>query len=151
MSGTPPPPGSVIRYAYLWADEFASGREEGRKDRPSLVLALAVQVQEGVTEVLVVAITHSAPWAPEDAVAIPDEEKQRLGLDDLPSWIVTAEGNAFILAWPGYSPVARARGWAIGLWPDLRESAAAGGAFVPRKPPARHWPARRQNKLAKST
>jgi len=99
MSGAAPPPGSVIRYAYLWADESASGREEGRKDSPAMVLALAVQVQDGVTEVLVVAVTHSAPRVPEDAVAMPDDEKKRLGLDDLPSWIVTTEGNAFI--WPG--------------------------------------------------
>jgi hypothetical protein len=33
----PPRPGSVIRYAYLWANENAVGRDEGRKDRPALV------------------------------------------------------------------------------------------------------------------
>ncbi|CAH2605880.1 conserved protein of unknown function (plasmid) [Rhodovastum atsumiense] len=95
----PPPPGSVIRYAYLWADENAAGREEGRKDRPALVLALAVQVSEGHTQVLVLAITHTPPADPADAVAFPMAEKRRLGLDDLPSWIVTTEGNAFV--WPG--------------------------------------------------
>lgn len=43
IASAPPQPGSVIGYAYLSADENAAGREEGRKDRPSLVLALAVQ------------------------------------------------------------------------------------------------------------
>ena len=97
MSGnSAPSPGSVIRYAYLWADESASGREEGRKDRPALVLALAVRSDEDETELLVVAVTLMAPRAAEDGIVLP--EKRQLGLDDLPSWIVTTEGNAFI--WP---------------------------------------------------
>lgn len=98
-AGTVPAPGSVIRYAYLWANESASGQEEGRKDRPAIVLALAVNAREGETEILVVAVTHLAPATPEGGVLLPSEEKQRLGLDDLPSWIITTEGNAFI--WPG--------------------------------------------------
>ena len=98
MSGnTAPSPGSVIRYAYLWADESASGREEGRKDRPALVLALAVRSDEDETELLVVAVTLMAPRAAEDGIVLP--EKRQLGLDDLQSWIVTTEANAFI--WPG--------------------------------------------------
>jgi hypothetical protein len=95
----PPAPGAIIRYAYLWADEHEGGQEEGRKDRPALVLALSVRTDQDETEVLVVAITHSPPRRAEDAVPLPDEEKKRLGLDDLPSWIVTTEGNAFF--WPG--------------------------------------------------
>jgi hypothetical protein len=97
--GTAPPAGSVIRYAYLWADEHARGAEEGRKDRPALVLALAVHHQDGETEMLVLAVTHAAPRTPDDAVTFPTVEKQRLGLDASPSWIVTTEGNAFV--WPG--------------------------------------------------
>lgn len=95
----PPTPGSVIRYAYLWAEEHRQGREEGRKDRPALVLALAVHKDDGETEVLVLAVTHSPPHSEDDAVALPDHDKRRLGLDDQASWIVTTEGNAFI--WPG--------------------------------------------------
>jgi len=93
-----PSPGSVIRYGYLWAGESASGREEG-KDRPALVLGLVVHSEAGETEILVVPVTHSAPQSPDDGVLFPLEEKRRLGLDDLPSWIITTEGNAFI--WPG--------------------------------------------------
>ena len=94
-----PERGSVIRYAYLWADENAAGQEEGRKDRPALVLALSVGVQHGMTRLLVVAITHSPGRDPNDAVPVPLDVQRRLGLDDDPAWIVTTEANAF--AWPG--------------------------------------------------
>jgi hypothetical protein len=99
LSYPPPERGSVIRYAYLWADENAAGREEGRKDRPVLALALSVSEQDGATRVLVLPITHSPRIKPLDAVAIPPEAKRRLGLDAAPAWIVTTEANAF--AWPG--------------------------------------------------
>lgn len=99
MTGTEPERGSVIRYAYLWADESARGQEEGRKDRPAMVLALSVKKADGTTEVLVLAVTLTPPADPADAVAFPQDIKRRLGLDDLPSWIVTTEANAFI--WPG--------------------------------------------------
>jgi len=91
--------GSVIHYAYLWANEEDRGREEARKDRPVLVLALSVIQSYGVTEILVVAITHSAPAKESDAVALPPAAKRQLGLDASPSWIVTTEANAFL--WPG--------------------------------------------------
>jgi len=99
LSYPPPERGSVIRYAYLWADENAAGQEEGRKDRPVLALALSVNQQDGATRLLVLPITHSPRTNPLDAVAIPSEVKRRLGLDDAPAWIVTTEANAF--AWPG--------------------------------------------------
>ena len=37
-----PEPGLVISYAYLWHREHEAGREEGRKDRPS-VIVLAIE------------------------------------------------------------------------------------------------------------
>ena len=89
----PPERGSVIRYAYLWADESVEGREEGRKDRPALVLALSVKEEDGSTQLLVLAITHTARADPETAVAIPHEVKRRIGLDDVPAGIVTTEAN----------------------------------------------------------
>lgn len=94
-----PERGSVIRYSYLWADDSARGREEGRKDRPALVLALSVRESDGKTEVLVLAVTHTPPAGADDAVAFPHDIKRQLGLDDTPSWIVTTEANAFF--WPG--------------------------------------------------
>src|SRR5262245_35162488 len=96
---TPPSPGSVIRYSYLWADEHRRGVEEGRKDRPTLVLALVVGELEGKVEVLVAAISHAAPAAPTDGVELSAEVKHSLGLDDHASWIVTTEANVFV--WPG--------------------------------------------------
>lgn len=99
MKLPPPRRGTVIRYAYLWADEQQREREEGRKERPVLVLALSVVRNDDVTEVLVVAITHSAPSRESDAVALPAAVKRQLGLDTSPAWIVTTEANAFL--WPG--------------------------------------------------
>lgn len=99
MTGTTPERGSVIRYSYLWADENARGQEEGRKDRPALVLALSIKEADGNIEVLVLAVTHTPPTNAADAVAFPQDIKRQLGLDDAPSWIVTTEANAFI--WPG--------------------------------------------------
>jgi hypothetical protein len=94
-----PERGSVIRYAYLWADEHRRGREEGRKDRPALVLALSVRTDDGQSEILALAITHRPPSQPSDAIALPSAVKRRLKLDDDASWIVTTEANAFV--WPG--------------------------------------------------
>lgn len=97
MTPALPARGSVIRYAYLWAD--AHGQEEGRKDRPALVLALSVRDADGATEVLVLAITRSPPADPADAIPFPPTIKRQLGLEDAPWWIVTTEANVFV--WPG--------------------------------------------------
>lgn len=94
-----PERGSVIRYSYLWADENARGQEEGRKDRPALVLALSIKKDDGKTELLVLAVTHTPPAHTTDAVVFPQDIKRSLGLEDQPSWIVTTEANAFL--WPG--------------------------------------------------
>ena len=99
MKLDPPKPGDVLRYAYLWADEHRRGRDEARKDRPSVVLAVAVRNTDGQVEVLVLAVTHSPPRLAKDAVALPLAIKRRLKLDEEPAWIVTTEANAFV--WPG--------------------------------------------------
>lgn len=96
---SPPERGSVIHYGYLWADENAAGREEGRKDRPALVLALSPVQADGTIEIMVLAVTHSPPAEQADATVFPIAIKRRMGLDDEPSWIVTTEANAFV--WPG--------------------------------------------------
>jgi hypothetical protein len=95
-----PEPGLVIAYSYLWHHEHLTGREEGRKDRPS-VIALAVQRERDQTMIVtVLPVTHSAPADPNAAIEIPMMVKRHLGLDDTRSWIVVAEGNEF--EWPGY-------------------------------------------------
>jgi hypothetical protein len=95
-----PEPGLVISYAYLWHREHEAGREEGRKDRPSVIVLAVERPANDATLVVVLAITHAAPADPAAAVEIPAAVKRHLGLDDEPSWIVVAEGNEFV--WPGY-------------------------------------------------
>jgi hypothetical protein len=101
-----PTPGLVIGYAYLWRDEALKGLEEGRKDRPC-VIVLSVRKVGGTTLVTVAPITHSAPANPDLAVEISAETKARLGLDGERSWIIAGDLNRFV--WPGVDlrPVAR--------------------------------------------
>jgi hypothetical protein len=98
MKITDPIPGLVLRYSYLWSREADAGEESGRKDRPSAVL-MALQLESGELIAYVAPITHSAPATPFDGVTIPPAVKRRLGLDGVPSWVVTTEYNAF--RWPG--------------------------------------------------
>jgi hypothetical protein len=95
-----PQPGLVISYAYLWHHEHEVGHEEGRKDRPSVIVLTARRESDDATIVTVLPITHSAPESPDWAVEIPPAVKRHLGLDNARSWIVVAEGNEFL--WPGY-------------------------------------------------
>ena len=93
-----PRPGLVIRYSYLWRREAAQGREEGAKERPCAVI-LALRQADGADKVFVLPITHSPPVRSGDAIALPPAVKQRLGLDEAPSWVMLTETNSFI--WPG--------------------------------------------------
>jgi hypothetical protein len=95
-----PEPGLVIAYSYLWHHEHLRGREEGRKDRPAVIVLAARRASVGAVVVTVLPVTHSAPAEAEAAVEIPAAVRRHLGLDDARSWIVVAEGNEF--AWPGY-------------------------------------------------
>jgi hypothetical protein len=54
----PPQRGDAIRYAYLWADENARGRDEARNDRPAVVVAVSVTAGPSQTRVLVLAVTQ---------------------------------------------------------------------------------------------
>jgi hypothetical protein len=93
-----PHPGLVICYAYLWGSEHRSGREEGLKDRPC-VIVVSSETAAGQTLVRVVPVTHARPADPRTAVEIPPRIKAHLRLDEPPSWIVVSEINGFI--WPG--------------------------------------------------
>ncbi|ESQ91302.1 hypothetical protein ABAC460_06975 [Asticcacaulis sp. AC460] len=101
-----PKPGLVINYSYLWQEEATKGQDEGRKDRPCVII-LAVQQIEGEQVVTVAPITHSPPAVATSAIELPAPVKRHLGLDDQRSWIVTSEVNRF--AWPGSDlrPVSR--------------------------------------------
>jgi hypothetical protein len=95
-----PAPGLVISCANLWHREHEAGREEGRKDRPCVIVLTVERPANDRTIVVVLPITHTPPADPASAVEIPAVVKRHLGLDDERSWIVVAEGNEF--DWPGY-------------------------------------------------
>jgi hypothetical protein len=95
-----PEPGLVLNYAYLWHEEFRTGREEGRKNRPTVIVLCTTQAEDQSTIVTVLPITHAAPKNPREAIEIPQAIKKHLGLDDERSWIIIAEGNEFV--WPGF-------------------------------------------------
>jgi hypothetical protein len=95
-----PEPGLVLNYAYLWHEEFRAGRDEGRKNRPTVIVLCATQAEDQATIVTVPPITHAAPKNEREAVEIPPAIKKHLGLDDDRSWIIIAEGNEFV--WPGF-------------------------------------------------
>lgn len=94
-----PEPGLVISYAYLWRREHDAGQEEGRKNRPC-VIVLSVEKHETGTQVTVAPVTHSTPSADTPSMEIPARVKQHLGLDDDRSWVILEEVNQFV--WPGY-------------------------------------------------
>ena len=117
MSLPEPVPGLVISYAYLWRDEALRGQEEGRKDRPCVII-LAVEEGNGRTVVTVAPVTHTPPTHPESAIEIPAATKQRLGLDSARSWVIAADLNRFV--WPGVDlrPIRRgAKTYSHGLLP----------------------------------
>jgi hypothetical protein len=95
-----PEPGLVLNYAYLWHDQHRAGLEEGRKDRPSVIILSVTREKDDATIVTVLPITHSPPTDSGTAIEIPLPVKKHLGLDDARSWIIIAEGNEFV--WPGY-------------------------------------------------
>jgi PemK-like, MazF-like toxin of type II toxin-antitoxin system len=95
-----PEPGLVLNYAYLWHDEHLAGQEEGRKNRPSVIVLCTRREEDQSLIVTVLPITHSTPQNPKSAIEIPLAIKHHLGLDDGRSWIMLTEGNDF--PWPGY-------------------------------------------------
>lgn len=88
----------VIRYAYLWRDEYERGQQEGVKDRPCAII-LARKLEGGRIRVTVLPITHAPPRNEKHAVRLPDATCERLGLDGESKWIVLTEANNFV--WPG--------------------------------------------------
>jgi hypothetical protein len=115
MGDSPPEVGLVIRHAYLWWNEARAGREEGRKNRPCVIVHLRVNEHREL-ETYICPITHTPPEIPEKAIEVPKATKMRLGLDDEHSWIVTTEVNRFIWPGPDLRPVPDG-GYSYGLLP----------------------------------
>ena len=89
----------MVSYAYVWRREYEAGQEEGRKNRPC-VIVLSVEKRNSGTRVTVAPITHTPPQAGTPCLEIPLRVKQHLGLDDARSWVILDEVNEFM--WPGY-------------------------------------------------
>lgn len=94
-----PEPGLLISYAYFWRHEREAGLEEGRKNRPCVII-LAAEKYDDRTVVTVAPISHSVPTGDATGLEIPPRVKQHLGLDDEKSWVILSEVNQF--TWPGY-------------------------------------------------
>ena len=112
-----PVPGLVIRYGDLWGREAREGREEGAKDRPCAIVVTTQRAGDGRARVMVAPITHAPPRSAGEAVEVPPQVGQALGLDDARSWIVTAEVNLFTWPGPDVRP-ARGRDFAFGRLPS---------------------------------
>jgi mRNA-degrading endonuclease toxin of MazEF toxin-antitoxin module len=93
-----PEPGMVINYSYLWHREHSQKMEEGRKDRPALIVLTVDKSALGML-VTVLPITHSEVRTGA-GLELPSSVKRHLGLDDHRSWVVVGEGNEFV--WPGH-------------------------------------------------
>jgi|ERR1041385_2346946 hypothetical protein len=86
------------------ADERTAGRVGGRKVRPCLIVAVEYLAKDQQPRVTVLPITSQAPRGGANAIAIPNDIKNRIGLDQRrPAWIVVGEANAF--TWPGFDLV----------------------------------------------
>ena len=95
-----PEAGLLISYAYLWQWEHEAGQDEGRKDRPSVIVLAVERAEKEDIVVTVLPVAHSKPSNSACSIEIPQAVKRHLGLDDNRSWIVISEGNEFL--WPGY-------------------------------------------------
>jgi hypothetical protein len=111
MAEGKPAIGLVIATPICGGTRPAKGREEGRKDRPCVIVHVR-RNEFDETEVFICPVTHTSPERPEKAMEVPQATKKRLGLDAETSWIITTEVNRFI--WPG---------------PDIRPIPGGGPAY----------------------
>jgi hypothetical protein len=108
MADDAPRVGQIVEHHFLWLEEHAAGRVEGRKSRPCLVVAVEAQ-ERGLQRVTVLPITSQPPRQPASAVEVPDDVRARMGLDrSRPAWIVVDQANVF--TWPGFDLVPQANG-----------------------------------------
>ena len=101
--------GLIISYAYLWHHEHRRGWEEGRKDRPCVIVLAIERAGDDGTLVRVAPVTHSPPDDASAAMELPAGVKRYLGLDTERSWVILDEINEFV--WPGFDlrPIPRSR------------------------------------------
>lgn len=122
MDLSPPLPGDVVQFGYLWRHDAERGFEEG-KDRSCVVIEVRPDFGGGPGQprVTLLPVTTRPPERGRAVVEVPTSVKQRLGLDNRRSWIVLDEANEFV--WPDYD-VRPARGR-----DGYRYGALSAGAF----------------------
>ena len=98
-----PKPGLVIRYDYLWNEDAAAGRDQG-KDRPACLVA-ASDWAVRPRFVVILPITHSAPTGATAGIEIPPRVRQAIGLDAEPCWVIVSEHNVDKWPSPGVQPI----------------------------------------------
>ncbi len=91
-----PVAGDVWRYDYLWRWQSEGGETEGRKARPISVVAALVD-SGGKTNLFILPVTSSQPPPNRVAMEVPQIERRRAGLDNMPLWVMLDEYNHDIL------------------------------------------------------
>jgi hypothetical protein len=106
---TAPQVGQVVEHHFLWFDEAAAGRTEGRKPRPCLVVAIELPAGSIAPRVSVLPITSQTPRPGSTSIRVPDALKTRMGIDPVrDAWVVLDDANSF--AWPGFDLVPQTNG-----------------------------------------
>ena len=130
--------GDIIDFPSRWAWQAQRGETEGRKDRPCC-FALLTRLPNGKHRVFLVPIT-TVPSAPEMvAVAVPQIEVRRAGLDEhLRQWVILSEWNADVLEDSFYidhqAPIGRfSKAFLHQLLDQLRQMLQAGSLTTIRR------------------
>lgn len=100
MSLPIPVPGLVIRFQFLWRQDYLNGRETGEKARPCVVVVAVKRNDSGHIEVIVAPITHTPPTDPSQSIELSATTCGEAGLDFQRQWVRTDELNQF--TWPGF-------------------------------------------------
>lgn len=117
MKKPAPEIGLVVKYDFLWSHERERGFEDGAKERPCVIVTAIIRKDDGVTEVLVVPITHSPPREGTVAIEIPHKVGRHLGLDHERSYIIANESNSVSWDDAGIVPAVPGKQWAYGRIP----------------------------------
>ncbi|TWG89376.1 hypothetical protein L598_008500000030 [Mesorhizobium sp. J18] len=87
-------PGTIVTYPYLWKWQADQHETEGRKDRPTCVIATLVHQQDELTHLVLLAISSQPPRSDQRAFEIPEIECRRAGLSDWKrAWVTISEYN----------------------------------------------------------
>jgi hypothetical protein len=94
--------GSVVLYPYLWRSQRDRGEKQGRKVRPACLVLRMRDPTRPIHHLMFLAISSQPPTATQNAIEIPDTERQRANLSRYPrAWITVSEYNYDIeeLSW----------------------------------------------------